>query len=177
MEALLEKRYGSGGARRANVIEQICGGCFVPPPAGEVKDVNKEGMKFNIEKVLRRYRKDFHVGEETAKFHEEELKRYLFLCAKYPGKGFPMFKMLDDLWHTFIIHTKEYFAFCYELGVPYLHHTPSEEGEKVNLDVYSFFLQKYIEEFGDPQPEVWSPVATIVECGGGDCENNCVQCR
>lgn len=37
--------------------------------------------------------------------------------------------LVDIGWHTFLIHTRDYTAFCEQVAGRYIHHEPSEEGE------------------------------------------------
>ena len=34
--------------------------------------------------------------------------------------------ILDEMWHTFILHTKQYFHFCHTLFGEYIHHDPTD---------------------------------------------------
>jgi hypothetical protein len=53
--------------------------------------------------------------------------RQFFLAYLLGGRrpvGMPS-KVVDDLWHAFILHTRSYHAFCREAFGRFLHHTPS----------------------------------------------------
>jgi hypothetical protein len=102
-----------------------------------IKKTRKRGidiqkvMDFPMRHILDRYKKDYKVTEETAKLHEKELKRYLIIAAEnLPEKNVDMFSPeVDNLWHTFLLFTREYQKFCCELLGIFVHHTPkiSEE--------------------------------------------------
>lgn len=82
-------------------------------------------MDYPIPQVIARYRKDYKISEEDAKNHERELKRFFILAAKYPEENFEMFSAdVDNLWHTFLLFTKEYQKFCDEMFGTFIHHNP-----------------------------------------------------
>jgi hypothetical protein len=41
-------------------------------------------------------------------------------------------KEIDDMWHVFILHTKDYETFCKEQLGKFVHHTPCSMSAKVN---------------------------------------------
>ena len=141
-------------------------------------------LVFPMQHVITRYQKREGVSLEAATLHEREIKRYLFLCAKYPNERWPMVKAIDELWHTFIIFTKDYQAFCTKLGVLFIHHQPFAGTEnRIELrEAYQRFLNCYRTEFGEPPPTVWPASINgadgLSECSDGDsCQSSCSQCR
>ena len=135
-------------------------------------------MAFPMGNIVTRYAKENPDLASKAKLHERELKRYLFLCAKYPERGWPMVNSIDELWHTFIIFTKDYHEFCQQLGLQYLHHQPVNDGDDLS-DIpatYQEFLKLYRQEFGPASSAVWprklagSDCASCGKgCSGGGC--------
>jgi len=84
-------------------------------------------MDYPIPRVLARYKKDYNVSDELALIHEKELKRYFILCGTYPNESLDMFSPeVDNLWHTFILYTKDYEKFCHEIFGYFLHHCPTK---------------------------------------------------
>lgn len=140
----------------------------------------EKAMAFPMGRILARYRSDHEVPQESADIHEREVKRYLAICANYPEERFPMAASIDELWHTFLIFTKEYHDFCGMLGVPFIHHDPiGEKTDRTEMQTtYELFLHIYRNKFGEAAPmSIW-PARLDGECaGGGDCESNCAQCR
>lgn len=85
----------------------------------------EQAMAYPIPEILKRYQKDYGVSEETAKLHERELKRYLILCVENLPIAVPMFSPeVDDLWHTFLLFTKDYEKYCKEILGEFIHHVP-----------------------------------------------------
>lgn len=131
-------------------------------------------MSYPMAQVVARYVQDNPDAATHARVHEQELKKYLFLCAKYPNQGWPMITTLDELWHTFIIFTKEYHEFCRQLGVEYLHHQPfggTEDKEAIQT-AYDQFLILYRQEFGEVQSAIW-PKTLFGDCGSGCSGGGC----
>ena len=96
------------------------------------KDINiQQVMDYPIPHVIHRYCKDYGVSKEEAKVYERELKRYLILAAKSETTDMPMTsKEVDELWHTFLLFTKEYQKFCNESFGKFVHHVPHIEEEE-----------------------------------------------
>ena len=53
------------------------------------------------------------------------LKDFFFFCTDNHWHPMPS-KVVDDAWHEFILHTKEYQDFCEGAFGRFLHHTPAE---------------------------------------------------
>ena len=52
---------------------------------------------------------------------------FLLLCAKNPGESFAPSDAVDIAWHTFILHTRDYAAFCERIAGRFIHHDPVDE--------------------------------------------------
>jgi hypothetical protein len=81
-------------------------------------------MNYEMPHIIARYCKDYNVSLEQAKLYEVELKRYLILAADDDEAVGMMSKEVDDLWHTFLLFTKDYQAFCNDMFGTFIHHVP-----------------------------------------------------
>ena len=100
-----------------------------------------------------------------------EFRRYLVLISK----GHPNLAMcsrdVDEVWHTFILFTSDYAAFCEEVFGSFLHHQPASRSRPLRADARTAFIEAYRQEFGD-LPRIW---ATSANCspntggGGNEC--------
>jgi hypothetical protein len=95
----------------------------------QVKTANKtvartKVMDYQMPHIIARYCKDYNVSTETAKIHERELKRYLILAGESNDHLGMMSTEVDNLWHTFLLFTKEYQAFCNDMFGKFIHHCP-----------------------------------------------------
>jgi hypothetical protein len=56
-----------------------------------------------------------------------EVKKYLALVARDPEREVPMFSTrVDQVWHEFVLFTREYAEFCARHAGRFLHHAPLE---------------------------------------------------
>lgn len=90
-----------------------------------------ELIQYRNEDVLSRFTDLFDVTEAEAEDIFTETKKFLFICRQ-PGVFIPdELLIVDEMWHNFILFTKEYQNFCTHYFGGYLHHTPSSKAEKM----------------------------------------------
>lgn len=154
------------------------------------QEIIDAAMCFDMGKVTERYSRDHDIPLNEALAHEKELKRFLALAVIHTGHPLGMRGQVDELWHTFIFFTKEYFDFCGSLGSKYIHHVPETGDEPVSGDDYSTMLALYEKTFGEKPPEdIWpilsrgdGPSAAICSascrgCGScSSCGSGCAGC-
>jgi len=109
------------------------------------------------------------VSEATLLF--DDVKRFLYLCSTTEGHLAPT-KHIDEGWHHFILHTKDYALFCERFFGRMVHHTPFTREQRKVSDGSG--LTRAIAEaervFGDLSPN-WS-FHSNSECRES-CENGC----
>ena len=54
---------------------------------------------------------------------------------------------MDNVWHTLILHTRQYIEFCYRYFGRYIHHEPADPGDEPISEEYK---RLYKEQFGQP---------------------------
>ncbi len=65
-----------------------------------------------------------------------ETKKFLTLAAESQDKGGISLSIdqplliIDEMWHTFILHTKQYVNFCLKTFNRFIHHKPTSKAEK-----------------------------------------------
>jgi hypothetical protein len=65
---------------------------------------------------------------------------------------------MDELWHSFILFTKNYHEFCYLVAGHYINHVPSVPNDKPNdFRGYTQLLQDYKVLFGEEPPTQYWP--------------------
>lgn len=126
------------------------------------KQVIKRAMAFPLDDVIQRYAKEQNLPLQVAREHERELKRFLALGAISP-ELYGMRGPIDNLWHTFVIFTREYAKFCQTVAGKFIHHYPSlsrpedpQHGRKQALELrkgYRRFLNDYQATFNEPAPK------------------------
>ncbi|MDB4884191.1 MAG: hypothetical protein JWL95_2957 [Gemmatimonadetes bacterium] len=132
---------------------------------GETDSEKDVALRSSLSRVVAYYQRVYDVSPTEARRHGEELRRYLLLCSKLDRGGtLPTPKVLDRMWHVFLLHTREYAAFCDALGYGFIHHVPSEETQPrlEALERYRELLYRYEVEFHEPPPaEVWTPIEVV----------------
>ena len=129
------------------------------------------------EYILKRTVKEGHFDTlEDARTAGIELMKYIVLCLDNPNVRIGMWSEdVDEIWHTYVLHTREYFAFSRDvLGVDYFHHTPliiSDNGESnMPQDGGDNFRRLYNDKFGQVPP-IWNSMnkSSCDSYGGDEC--------
>ena len=117
--------------------------------------------QYQMNHIIKRCQKDFGYSDKDMIILEQELKRYLTLVI-LRNEPFGMFSEdVDNLWHTFILFTKEYAEFGQNFAGKFLHHIPelddTRSPEKLveGRKQFSSFLQAYKETFGIEAHNIW----------------------
>jgi hypothetical protein len=97
-----------------------------------------------------------------------EVKRYLVLDRLYPESKWQMYsRRIDEVWHQFVLFTREYTLFCERYFGMMLHHSPGIESVEHAGHVsvkkspedsaaqFRRFRDKYDAVFGLPLPQSW----------------------
>lgn len=59
---------------------------------------------------------------------------FLSVCKAFPNMNIPMpSETVDEIWHEFILHTKDYALFCDKHLGKFLHHTPNQDIERKKI--------------------------------------------
>jgi len=82
--------------------------------------------------VVRRYAKEQHASREEAEEVFQETLKWLYLCGCGLGDGFacamtPEIAKVDEMWHTFLMFTRDYAEFCERSFGFFLHHVPNDD--------------------------------------------------
>jgi len=136
-----------------------------------------------LERVAERFAADFDLPSEMATRIVGEMKRFLTLCALHPRTHYGMRGIVDDAWHTFMIFSRDYTAFCSDLAGDYIHHEPEERGDPTenpserlarSRDSYRKTLTDYQEVFGHAPPaDIWPQLVDARSLPGNSCQNGC----
>lgn len=99
---------------------------------------NDKDEQLIIEAFMSRYKVDYCEAEDIF----NETKKWLWLAAKSSEQSeFNLFidkhlMIIDEMWHNFILHTKQYYKYCFGNFNRIIHHvpTPSKSKQLVNKD-------------------------------------------
>ena len=72
-----------------------------------------------------KFKQKYQLSEDGIQKVFIALKDFFFFCTDNHWHPMPS-KVVDDAWHEFILHTKEYQDFCEGAFGRFLHHTPAE---------------------------------------------------
>lgn len=94
------------------------------------KDQLNQMLLYKNEDVISRFTDMFDIADEEAESIFAETIKFLYL-AQLPGIFIPdELLIIDEMWHNFILFTKEYQKFCNTHFKKYFHHLPSSKKEK-----------------------------------------------
>jgi hypothetical protein len=85
----------------------------------------------------------------------EEFRKYLKLVALGHRSIGMNSREVDEVWHTFILFTRDYMSFCDRVYGSYLHHQPSIPSQPLGSEPAQLFIEAYRQEFGEP-PAIWA---------------------
>jgi len=128
------------------------------------KDLMHGIMNYPMFDILDRCQKDYNYTDDDMIILEKELKRYLILCALKENENstINMYSTdVDNLWHSFILFTKEYAHFCNTYAQHFIHHSPkvddsftTEQLIEARKDFHSF-IGMYEKAFGEEIHPIW----------------------
>ena len=80
---------------------------------------------YPMTKILYRYARDYNISYEDAEKVEISFKTFMITAANSIHSERLRKKKICDLWHVFILHTKDYYTFCFKCFGRIIHHEPS----------------------------------------------------
>ena len=106
------------------------------------------------------------MDEELAQRIMNEALAFLNLCARKTDTAYGPSELVDIGWHTFILYTKEYAAFCDRTAGRFLHHHPNDvPGERSEHGVLRRTVAA-LRELGPVDETLWAQAAN---CSDHDC--------
>jgi hypothetical protein len=120
---------------------------------------------FDFGKVVQKFTIEHKVSPDAASEILLELKRWFTLCLLHPEKAYATGGRVDEMWHTFILFTKDYARFCQDTAGAFIHHRPDigsddPEEQKISADRMAekakLLEADYLKYFGSPPPgHIW----------------------
>lgn len=138
----------------------------------------QEFIQYRNEVVIDRFSKVHHVTLQEAEEIFQELMKFLYVCAYIPASS-PPSAVVDEMWHTFIIFTADYFKFCVDYVGRFLHHQPTDKPYIGNRPDMLDFAER---SFGRIDDKYWYHITktlpgTLRTCGKNWCSENCMADR
>lgn len=102
-----------------------------------------EVMAYRNDEVVLKFQESFPISRGEADAIFEELKKFLWMAARSKKSGHKgvaqrtpitdSMILLDEMWHCFILFTREYEAFCKSYLGGFVHHAPTPHQEKMHI--------------------------------------------
>ncbi len=86
-------------------------------------------LRYQHREVIRRFSKDWHVPEREARQLFDDVKRFLWLTTRTRYSIAPAARAIDEMWHTFLLFTRDYERFCKRYLGKMVHHVPATSRE------------------------------------------------
>ncbi|HMT27285.1 MAG TPA: hypothetical protein PKD96_03200 [Candidatus Absconditabacterales bacterium] len=136
-------------------------------------------MGYQNPSVVKRYASENGLSIEEAEIHFEECKKFLYLCS-ITDRSLSPSKVLDEIWHTFILFTKDYANFCSQYLGSFVHHFPDVEqtpkSKQTNRDAFLYARTLAETTFGSVYEPVWRITSNKVLTGDCSDSPNCGGC-
>lgn len=119
-----------------------------------------ELLTYRHPQVIKSYKRNFQVEEDQAVDLFQDMLKYLWLVIKHqqerqqqplnPALDFSLvmhqeMRPIDEMWHNFILYTKDYQDFCQHYFGQFIHHYPDIAEHSVPVEhEFSVELEKYL---------------------------------
>ena len=97
----------------------------------------EEVLQYSNRDVVYRFKKTYGITWEASEDIFEQVKKFLWLAHHRRLAGLDAglsidipIVVIDEMWHNFVLFTKEYTAFCKDFFGYYVHHAPTTEAEE-----------------------------------------------
>ena len=97
-----------------------------------------EVLDYQNREIVARFAKETGIPRHDAEEVFVELKRWLWLCSYLRGVPVNMVGeafVIDEMWHVFLLFTRDYSAFCDRYFGEFIHHTPKTSADQAAWQV------------------------------------------
>jgi len=92
--------------------------------------ISEELLRYRNEDVISRFTGIFRIEEGEAEDIFQETKKFLSIGRMEGVFINEDLLIIDEMWHNFILFTRDYEEFCTRCFGVFLHHTPTNKAEK-----------------------------------------------
>jgi hypothetical protein len=96
-----------------------------------------EVLQYSHSDVVHRFASTYGITREQSEDIFTQVKKWLWLAHQRRLAGLDVglsidvpIVVIDEMWHNFVLFTKEYTAFCLHFFGYYMHHAPTTEAEE-----------------------------------------------
>ena len=119
-------------------------------------------LGYRNEKLIARHMRDCEVPEGLAHRRFVGLKQFMYVAATTPGRKVSS-PGIDEIWHSFLLFSRDYREFCDEYLGRRVDHDPFEAPAP---GVYPETRARAAEAFGSLDSEIW-PTEGQADCTSG----------
>ena len=116
-------------------------------------------LQYKNTNVLNRYALDYPHNQLKPEEAFAELLKFFWLSLKHEDdkRRFPEdkelnficgihteMKEIDDMWHTFLLFTKDYMCFCQQYFGKYFHHVPTTDEGRLTSHAFELDFTRYL---------------------------------
>jgi hypothetical protein len=131
-----------------------------------LRSKERQPPSYRNDAVIRRIMEEQGVDRDTATAWFDEMLVFLELCAESKELLSPP-KQIDAAWHAFILHTRDYEAYCRERFGRVIHHQPTEGADPTAYQRAYERRQSWSQ--GGADPALWAmPIASDSGSSSGD---------
>lgn len=99
-----------------------------------------EILRYENDRVVTRFLKLFDISRDEADELFQETKKFLWACSQTSEPLEPPV-IIDEMWHNFILFTRDYAAFCRSYFGYFIHHGPADKDSQRREDPIGFQLR------------------------------------
>jgi hypothetical protein len=125
-------------------------------------------MAYRHDQLLNRHIRDHSGTREEAERCFIAMKQFLAVCSVIPGKKVAA-EEVDDLWHTFLLFTRDYQDFCDEYLGRFIHHDPNGGFASGTYESTRALAE---ELFSNLDERFW-PAKARIDCEGSGASSGC----
>lgn len=117
-------------------------------------------LSYTHDRVIQRYNNCFPKAKLKGEAAFSELMKFIYLCTQHAedikkNPHNPQLRFvcaihtemleIDEIWHLFLVFTRDYAAFCNEyLNGHFFHHEPTDVSKPINIENYETELRYYL---------------------------------
>lgn len=122
------------------------------------------------DRLVNRVVQDEAMERPLAERIVNETLRFLRLAAEHPAGGFSPSPLVDIGWHTFILYTREYAAFCDRIAARFIHHSPKDGADTAGASGNIADTAQALRSLdGAIDEDLWAGAADLsANCNSGD---------
>lgn len=93
----------------------------------------EKALSYQNDDIVYKFLEQYDISFDEANDIFLETKKWLWLCGQPTTEKLHMSEslwILDEMWHNFVLFTREYTNYCHDCFGKYIHHAPTPQSEK-----------------------------------------------